>query len=164
MSIENQIERINQNISNTYTELEALGADAPDNKNSDNLAATVQSVKAILYTNQDLTEDQKEQARKNIGLDSGQNVAKWEPAEGDIPCVYLYTGGVGMPFTKNEGERQVRMVYESRTKNAEYYLTAKVQGSSSAGNPGYKKRNWTFKFYTDSTYEKKLKISFRGWP
>lgn len=98
------------------------------------------------------------------GNDSGQNVARMEPAEGDIPCVYLYTGGVGMPFTKNEGERQVRMVYESRTKNAEYYLTAKVQGSSSAGNPGYKKRNWTFKFYTDSTYEKKLKISFRGWP
>lgn len=70
MSVENQIERINQNISNTYTELEALGADAPDVKNSENLAATVQSVKAILYTEQDLTEDQKEQARKNIGLDS----------------------------------------------------------------------------------------------
>lgn len=74
MSIENQIERINQNISNTYTELEALGADAPDNKNSDNLVATVKSVKAILYANQDLTEDQKEQARKNIGLDSWQNL------------------------------------------------------------------------------------------
>ena len=69
MSIENQIERINQNISNTYTELEALGADAPDVKNSENLASTVQSVKAILYTEQDLTEDQKEQARKNVDVD-----------------------------------------------------------------------------------------------
>ena len=79
MSIENQIERINQNISNTYTELEVLGADAPDNKNSENLVSTVKSVKAILYTEQNLTEDQKEQARKNIGLNSGQNLTLTSP-------------------------------------------------------------------------------------
>lgn len=109
MSIENQIERINQNISNTYTELEALGADAPDNKNSDNLAATVQSVKAILYTNQDLTEDQKEQARKNIGLVSGQNVDEaienyLEENSQDIATLtvtlgsttYVYNGGTAV--------------------------------------------------------------------
>ena len=99
-----------------------------------------------------------------VGNGSGQNVPQMEPVEDDIPCVYLYTGGAGMPFTKDEGERQVRMVYESRTQSEEYYLTAKVQGSSSASNPNYKKRNWTFKFYTDSTYEKKLKLVFKGWP
>lgn len=98
------------------------------------------------------------------GNGSGENVTRMEPAEDDIPCVYLYTGGAGMPFTKDEGERQVRMVYESRTKSEEYYLTAKVQGSSSASNPNYKKRNWTFKFYTDNTYEKKLKLRLKGWP
>ena len=98
------------------------------------------------------------------GNGSGQNVAQMEPAEDDIPCVYLYTGGVGMPFTKGEGERQIRMVYESRTQSDEYYLTAKVQGGSSAADPNYKKRNWTFKFYTDGTYEKKLKLSFKEWP
>lgn len=96
--------------------------------------------------------------------DPEQNVFRMEPAEDDIPCVYLYTGGAGMPFTKDEGEKQIRMVYESRTKTAEYYLTAKVQGSSSASNPNYKKRNWTLKFYADDTYDKKLKLSFRGWP
>lgn len=95
--------------------------------------------------------------------DSGENVAI-EPAEDDIPCVYFYTGGQGMPFAKSEGKRQVTMEYASATYNAQWYVTAKVQGSSSAGNPNYKKRNWTIEFYTDSTYEGKKKLRFKGWP
>lgn len=62
-----EIERIEQNIANTYAVLDALGADMPETQNSDNLAATAGSAKAVLYSEQSLTPEQQAQARQNIG-------------------------------------------------------------------------------------------------
>lgn len=45
MSVQSQIDRIEQNIANTYAVLQVLGADMPANQNSDNLATTAGSVK-----------------------------------------------------------------------------------------------------------------------
>lgn len=70
MSVQTQIDRINQNIANTYSVLNALGADMPSAQTSDNLAATAGTAKAVLYTVQALTGEQKEQARQNIGIDT----------------------------------------------------------------------------------------------
>lgn len=69
MSIVAQVERINENIANTYNVLESAGATMPAEANSDNLASTAQSISAVLYgKNQSLTETQKAQARNNIGV------------------------------------------------------------------------------------------------
>ena len=47
LGIRRQINRITQNIENTYAVLETLGADMPDEQNSDNLAATASSIPAV---------------------------------------------------------------------------------------------------------------------
>lgn len=70
MSIQSEIDRIEQNIANTYTALSDLGADMPTEQNSDNLAQTVGHVKAVLYIEQTLTEAQQDQARENVGAAS----------------------------------------------------------------------------------------------
>jgi hypothetical protein len=67
MSVQTQIDRINQNVANTYAVLKALGADMPTEHNSDNLARTAGSAKTVLYSEQTLTDEQKAQARANIG-------------------------------------------------------------------------------------------------
>lgn len=68
MSVQNEIDRINQNIANTYSVLNNAGATAPAVANSDNLANTAASISAVLYgKSQSLSEAQKEQARTNIG-------------------------------------------------------------------------------------------------
>jgi hypothetical protein len=67
MSIQSQIDRIEQNVANTYSVLNDLGADMPAAQNTDNLSNTAASVKAVLYIPQTLTADQKAQARENIG-------------------------------------------------------------------------------------------------
>ena len=67
MSIRDSIDRITQNVKNTYAVLLGLGADIPDEQNSDNLAATAGTTKAVLYSEQTLAEEQKAQARNNIG-------------------------------------------------------------------------------------------------
>lgn len=67
MSVQEQIDRINQNVTNTYSALSALGADMPEVQNSDNLATTAAAIKAVLYIAQSLTDAQKAQARANIG-------------------------------------------------------------------------------------------------
>lgn len=70
MSVQTQIYRIEQNVANTYAVLQALGADMPAQQNSDNLATTAGSAKAVLYSPQTLTDAQKEQARNNMGVDT----------------------------------------------------------------------------------------------
>ena len=74
MSIQGEIDRINQNIANTYSVLSEAGAVAPAAANSDNLPGTAASISAVLYGKaQTLSEEQKEQARNNIGaLGSGE--------------------------------------------------------------------------------------------
>jgi hypothetical protein len=69
MSVQSQIDRIEQNVANTYAALAALGADMPSEQNSDNLATTAGTAKAVLYSEQELTPEQQAQARQNIGAD-----------------------------------------------------------------------------------------------
>ena len=69
-----KINRIAENVSNTYDVLSDMGATMPTEENSDNLAGTAASISAVLYGKaQNLSEEQKEQARNNIGaLGSGE--------------------------------------------------------------------------------------------
>lgn len=76
MSVQNELDRIETNIANTYAVAESLGAEMPENQNSDNLARTVADVKAIRYNEQTLTEAEKIQARANIGAASAEDVRK----------------------------------------------------------------------------------------
>lgn len=69
MSVQSEIERIQNNVANTYNVLEEAGADMPQSRNTNNLAETAASIKAVLYgKTQSLTEAQKSQARQNIGV------------------------------------------------------------------------------------------------
>lgn len=54
MSIESEIERIRQNITNSYVILEALGAVMPDVRNSDNLPPTIESLFDVIAANKEL--------------------------------------------------------------------------------------------------------------
>lgn len=74
MSVRNEIDRIQQNIANTYTVLSALGAETPAEATSDNLATTAGNVKVVRYDAQTLTDAQKAQARTNIGAASSASV------------------------------------------------------------------------------------------
>lgn len=67
MSIQSEIERIGNNVAATYSNLEDLGADMPQTRNSNNLPETVKTIKAVRYDEQNLTDEQKAQARTNIG-------------------------------------------------------------------------------------------------
>lgn len=44
MSIQNEINRINQNVANTYSALRSMGATLPETQNSDNLASAVRTI------------------------------------------------------------------------------------------------------------------------
>ena len=70
MSVQTEIDRISQNVENTYTALEALGCDIPEAKTSNNLAPTAGTSKVVKYEAQTLTNEQKAQARTNIGAAS----------------------------------------------------------------------------------------------
>lgn len=71
MSVQSQVDRIEKNIANTYSVLEGAGAEMPQARNTDNLAKTAASISAVLYgIAQPLTEEQKAQARANIGARS----------------------------------------------------------------------------------------------
>lgn len=68
MSIQSEIDRIEQNIADTYSVLEEAGAPMPASMDSDNLAGTAANIAAVLYNQaQSLTTDQQAQARDNIG-------------------------------------------------------------------------------------------------
>lgn len=68
MSIQSEIDRIENNIAATYAELEEQGATMPSARNSTNLAATAATTKTVKYIAQTLTAAQKKQARENIGV------------------------------------------------------------------------------------------------
>ena len=81
MSIQSEIERIESNIANTYSELEEQGADMPSARNSTNLAATAATTKTVKYIAQSLTAAQQAQARENIGAVS----------EDELPTAFYVT-------------------------------------------------------------------------
>ena len=75
MSIQSQIDRINGNVADTYNVLAEAGAEMPETRNSANLPSTAASITAVLYgKEQNLTEEQKAQARQNIGAVSEVDV------------------------------------------------------------------------------------------
>lgn len=107
------------------------------------------TTKAVLYEPQELTEEQKAQARENIGL------VEVEPAEDDIPKVFI-NGTI--PTTKDEALAEMQYISETETFNA--YLKIKCQGNSSMSFP---KKNFTVKLYSDEAREIKLKKMFKDW-
>lgn len=98
---------------------------------------------------QTLTEEEKAQARANIGFKVG------EPAEDDIPKVFI-SGTI--PTTKDDVLAE--MQYISKTENFSAYLKIKCQGSSSMSYP---KKNFTIKMYSDEARGIKLEKMFRDW-
>lgn len=103
----------------------------------------------VLYSEQTLTEEQKAQARANIGL------AVVEPAEDDIPKVFF---GANLPQTKDDAIMSFR--YISKTEDIKCYCKIKAQGNSSMSYP---KKNQTVKLYKDAECTEKLKVDFKGW-
>lgn len=73
MSVQSEIDRIAQNVANTYVALETLGCDMPTEQTSSNLSTTAGSAKVVLHKEQTLTEEQQEQARNNIGAASSDD-------------------------------------------------------------------------------------------
>ena len=73
MSVQSEIERIKQSITNAYAVLKALGCDIPEEQTSDNLAQTAGTSKVVKYEQQSLSDSQKSQARTNIGAASAEH-------------------------------------------------------------------------------------------
>lgn len=76
MSVQSEIERISENVASTYSVLDELGADMPAEQNTDNLAETAATVKAVRYNAQTLTAEDQQQARTNIGAASSTEVSQ----------------------------------------------------------------------------------------
>jgi hypothetical protein len=69
MSVQSEIDRINQNVSDTYSVLDEFGADMPETRNTANMSSTAASIKAVLYNKEQiLTEEEKALVRSNIGI------------------------------------------------------------------------------------------------
>ena len=101
---------------------------------------------------QNLTDEQKAQARENIGAGEANIL---EPAEDDIPKVFI--NGAIPPI---KTEMLAEMKYVSKTESFDAYLLIKAQGNSSISYP---KKNFTIKMYSDETRETKLKKTFKDW-
>lgn len=76
MSVQSEIERISENVASTYSVLDELGVDMPAEQNTDNLAETAATVKAVRYNAQTLTAEDQQQARTNIGAASSTEVSQ----------------------------------------------------------------------------------------
>lgn len=85
----------------------------------------------------------------------GGNVTTVEPADGDIPKVFI-TGVI--PTTKDEVEAE--MWYISKSLTFHVYLIIKCQGRSSMA---YDKKNFTIKMYSDAARTQKFKFAFKRW-
>lgn len=79
-----------------------------------------------------------------------------EPAENDMPRLFLYDGV--LPTTKDS----VVMSFEYISKNKRFqgYVDIKCQGTSSMN---YDKKNFTIKLFSDEALENKMKINFMNW-
>lgn len=111
-------------------------------------------INAVQYVPQELTEEQKAQARKNIGAAEASGL---EPAEDDIPKVFFFGTA---PTSKAEDELPLIMEYRSKTLSFKDYVTLKVQGDSSSTYP---KKNFNLKMFTDEERTQKDKRTFRNW-
>lgn len=88
MSIQSEIDRIEQAVSDTYDVLEAEGAAMPEAKTVANLAATAADIKAVLYGKaQSLSESEKQQARTNIGAGTSDFSGSYNDLK-DVPSEF----------------------------------------------------------------------------
>lgn len=137
MSVQTQIDRINQNVANTYAVLSALGATLPAEQNSDNLMSTAGTVKLPTKVSE---------LENDAGYITGEDVEKkiaFDPTVYGLPMLYLTGDTTGM--TK---ENEVTLSYECEDKDGNAKsgsCTMKWQGSSSIA---YEKKNYTVKFDT----------------
>lgn len=121
-----ELDRIEQNIANTYAVLDALGADMPSEQNSDNLAPTAGTAKAVLYSEQELTPEQQAQARKNIGAVDNPLYGKKVSFLGDSICAggtesTSYLGGYGKIIADRNGMIYENVAHGGATVTAETY-------------------------------------------
>lgn len=86
----------------------------------------------------------------------GRTGSKNEPANDDIPIIYL-SGGF-LPTTKDY--TKLKMKYVSKTMEFECYVNIKCQGTSSMAYP---KKNFSIRTYFDEDLTNKLKLNFKGW-
>ena len=92
MSIQSEIDRIEQNVADTYSVLSEAGAPMPNSMDSDNLAGTAANIAAVLYNkNQSLTAGQKAQARKNIDTVSYKGV--WSASDSYVRNDVVFYNG-----------------------------------------------------------------------
>ena len=97
---QDQIDRINENIADTYAVLETMGATMPAARNSDNLAATAASAAdalmdgAVLYTPQNKTDDERTQARENIAAASATDLATVAADLAGMPLIQWGTSSI----------------------------------------------------------------------
>lgn len=79
MSVQSEINRIKQNISDSLEAIAAYGVSVQSTDNSNTLASLIAKITETLtefvkYTEQTLTEEQKLQARINIGAGTVNNI------------------------------------------------------------------------------------------
>ena len=92
MSIQSEIDRIEQNVANTYSVLAEVGAPMPASMDSDNLAGTAANISAVLYNKaQSLTNNQQAQGRNNINAITGSDLTLAIGADG---LLYIFAKGV----------------------------------------------------------------------
>ena len=79
-------------------------------------------------------------------------------ANNELPRIYMTSDKLGTLSSKND-EADCECEMKINNKTIKCYATGKVQGTTSANFPG---KNFTFKFYADSTHLTKQKIDV-GW-
>ena len=80
-----------------------------------------------------------------------------EPIANDIPVISLEGT---LPTSKADGTQLIIMYYKSKGREFRSYITAAVQGDSSAAYP---KKNFTIKLFKDAGRSTKLKQKFLDW-
>lgn len=86
------------------------------------------------------------------------NEQQFEPANKDIPRIYLTGNGNFLPKTKDNVAMQMKYIFETLT--FDYRITIKCQGASSMT---YNKKNFSIRLYEDENLSKKLKMNFKNW-
>ena len=104
---------------------------------------------------QELSDAEKRLVLANLGLNDIAPKTIIEPAEDDIPKVFI--NGV-IPTTKDEVSAE--LTYISKTLSFHAYIGIKCQGTSSMSYP---KKNFTIKLFEDAEHTIKKKIAFRNW-
>ena len=98
MSVQSEITRISTNVSDTLNAVSELGGTVAAGATSDDMAGAVRSIgnAVVRYdVEQTLTDDQKEQARTNIGAMPSGYTAPVESVNGQIGAVTLTAEDVG---------------------------------------------------------------------